>query len=141
MVIDADNGPENNGRRTQWLKRLIDLADEHQIKGKLTYYPPYHSKYNPVERLWGILEKHWRGEFLESVEKTLGLARTMTYKGINPIVRKVTRFYNSGISVAKKCYARSRGEIGNKRGSGIKVYHYQSSIESRLNLFLHGPNI
>ena len=21
------------------------------------YYPPYHSKYNPVERCWGILEK------------------------------------------------------------------------------------
>jgi transposase len=26
------------------------------------YYPPYHSKYNPIERLWGILENYWRGE-------------------------------------------------------------------------------
>ncbi|WP_419606290.1 ISAzo13-like element transposase-related protein, partial [Thiolapillus sp.] len=37
---------------------------------RLAYYPPYHSKYNPVERLWGVLENHWRGELLDSVEKT-----------------------------------------------------------------------
>ncbi len=83
---------------------------------KLTYYPPYHSKYNPVERLWGILENHWRGEFLESVEKTLGLARTMTYKGINPIVRKVTRFYNSGISVAKNAMREVEERLERKEG-------------------------
>jgi transposase len=31
------------------------------------YYPPYHSKYNLIERCWGILEQHWNG--------TLGIAR------------------------------------------------------------------
>jgi len=101
LFINADNGPENSGRRTQWLKRLVGVADKHQIMIKLAYYPPYHSKYNPVERLWGILENHWRGKLLESVEKTLGLARTMTYKGIHPTVRKVTRRYKHGITVAK----------------------------------------
>jgi len=116
LVINADNGPENSGRRTQWLKRLIDLADEHQITVKLSYYPPYHSKYNPVERLWGILENHWRGELLESVEKTLGLARTMTYKGINPTVRKVTRLYNSGISVAKNAMRNVEERLERKEG-------------------------
>ncbi|MBP6807530.1 MAG: hypothetical protein KA125_04470 [Chromatiaceae bacterium] len=25
----------------------------------MLYYPPYHSKYHPVERCWGILEQHW----------------------------------------------------------------------------------
>ncbi|MCU7881502.1 MAG: hypothetical protein KZQ60_13910 [Candidatus Thiodiazotropha sp. (ex Lucinoma aequizonata)] len=28
----------------------------------MAYYPPYHNKYNPVERLWGVLENHWQGE-------------------------------------------------------------------------------
>lgn len=102
LLINADNGPENSGRRTQWLKRLVELADAHQLTIQLAYYPPYHSKYNPVERLWGVLENHWRGEILISVEKTLGLARSMTFKGLKPTVRKVTRYYRQGVSVAKK---------------------------------------
>ncbi len=102
LVINADNGPENSGRRTQWLKRLTVFSDKYQIKIQLAYYPPYHSKYNPVERLWGILENHWRGELLESIEKTLGLARGMTYKGVKPMVRKVTKAYKSGVTLTKQ---------------------------------------
>jgi hypothetical protein len=32
LVINADNGPECSGRRTQWLNRLVALADDHQIE-------------------------------------------------------------------------------------------------------------
>ena len=101
LVINADNGPDCSGRRTQWLKRLVELADVHQLTIQLAYYPPYHSKYNPIERVWGVLENHWRGEILNSIDKTLGLARSMTYRGIKPTVRKVTKVYRKGISVAK----------------------------------------
>ncbi|MFT5116101.1 MAG: transposase, partial [Parasphingorhabdus sp.] len=80
LVINADNGPECSGRRTQWLNRLVALADDHQIEIQLAYYPPYHSKYNPVERLWGVLENHWRGEIIDSFQKALGLARRMSYQ-------------------------------------------------------------
>jgi hypothetical protein len=55
LVLLQDNGPENSGRRTQFLHRIVQFADERQINIKLAYYPPYHSKYNPVERCWGIL--------------------------------------------------------------------------------------
>jgi hypothetical protein len=102
LVINADNGPESSGRRTQWLKRLVELSDAHQLTIQLAYYPPYHSKYNPVERLWGILENHWRGEIIDSVDKALGLSRSMTYRGIKPTVRKVAKSYRKGVSVAKK---------------------------------------
>lgn len=102
LVINADNGPESNGRRTQWLKRLVELSDAHQLTIQLAYYPPYHSKYNPVERVWGTLENHWRGEIIDSVDKALGLARSMTYRGLKPTVRKVAKSYRKGISVAKK---------------------------------------
>lgn len=44
--------------RTQWLKRLVELSDAHQLTVQLPYYPPYQSKYNPVERLWRVLENH-----------------------------------------------------------------------------------
>jgi hypothetical protein len=100
LVINADNGSESNGRRTQWLKRLVELSDAHQLTIQLAYYPPYHSKYNPVERVWGVLENHWRGEIIDTVDKALGLARSMTYRGLKPTVRKVTQAYRKGISVA-----------------------------------------
>jgi len=101
LVINADNGCESSGRRTQWLKRLRELSDRLGITIELAYYPPYHSKYNPIERCWGVLENHWRGEILGSVEKILGLARSMTYDGIKPVVRLVRKVYHSGVTVAK----------------------------------------
>ncbi|MCU7886955.1 MAG: transposase [Candidatus Thiodiazotropha sp. (ex Lucinoma aequizonata)] len=102
LVINADNGPESSGRRTQWLKRLTELSDTHQLTIQPAYYPPYHSKYNPVERLWGVLENHWQGEILDSIDKALGLARSMTYRGIKPTVRKVTKSYHKEVTVPKK---------------------------------------
>jgi transposase len=103
LVINADNGPESNGQRTQWLKRLVEFSDANNIEIELAYYPPYHSKYNPVERLWGVLENHWRGELLTSIDKTLGLTRTMTYRGIGPsTVRLVRRIYRKGVRLTKK---------------------------------------
>ena len=38
------------------------------------YYPPYHSKYNPIERCWGVLEVYWNGELLDSEAAVLGYA-------------------------------------------------------------------
>lgn len=50
LVINQDNGPENNSRRTQFMKRIVDFAHQYQLNIRLAYYPPYHSKYNPIER-------------------------------------------------------------------------------------------
>jgi hypothetical protein len=62
IQIKVDNGSENSGIRTQFLKRMGDFADQIQKSIQLLYFPPYHSKYNPIERCWGILEQHllWR---------------------------------------------------------------------------------
>lgn len=102
LVINADNGPENSSRRSQFMKRLVDFGASEFIDINLAYYPPYHSKYNPIERVWGVLENHWRGEILDSTEKVLGLARSMTWNGSNPIVKLIDRTYKKGISLAKK---------------------------------------
>ena len=59
----------------------------------LVYYPPYHSKYNPIERLWGLLENYWRGELLDSEAAVLGYAGNMTYNGVHPQVRRVGQTY------------------------------------------------
>lgn len=50
LVINVDNGPENHSRRTQFMQRLVEFVQQYQMTVRLAYYPPYHSKYNPVER-------------------------------------------------------------------------------------------
>ena len=107
LVINLDNGPENNSHRTQFIKRIVDFVYTYGVNIKLAYYPPYHSKYNPIERVWGVLENHWNGEILYSIEKTLGLSRTMTYNGINPVVELNEKNYPLGVKLDKKtmnCY-------------------------------------
>jgi hypothetical protein len=83
-VINADNGPENSGVRTQWLKRMMEFSAQNEVIVQLAYYPPYHSKYNPIERVFGVLEKCWNGDPLRTVEFAMGMARGMTYRGEQP---------------------------------------------------------
>jgi hypothetical protein len=44
LQIKMDNGPESSGRRTQFLSRMVQLADDINTPIQLLYYPPYHSK-------------------------------------------------------------------------------------------------
>jgi hypothetical protein len=102
IQLKADNGPESSGSRTQFLKRMVEFTDYTQTSVQLLYYPPYHSKYNPIERCWGILEKHWNGAQLADVQTMLGWAMSMTWKGIHPIVELSSKVYQKGISLTKK---------------------------------------
>ena len=90
------------GRRPRWLWRPVQFSQAQNIEIQLVYYPPYHSKYNPVERVWGILENHWNGELLNTAQKALGLARTMTYRGLSPTVKLVRKIYHKGVSQTKE---------------------------------------
>ena len=53
------------------MQRLVEFAQRSHLTIRLAYYPPYHSKYNPIERCWGILEQHWNGALLDSVEAVM----------------------------------------------------------------------
>lgn len=101
IVINADNGPENNSHRTQFIKRIVEFTQSKKIDVSLAYYPPYHSKYNPVERVWGVLEKHWNGQLLDSIDKVIGLAKTMKWKCKNPFVKMVDGIYKTGVRLTK----------------------------------------
>ena len=99
LVIDLDNGPENHSRRSQFLKRIVGFARKYGLVIQLAYYPPYHSKYNPIERCWGILEMHWNGSLLDSIEAVVGFARSMTWKGKHPVVSVVETTYATGVKL------------------------------------------
>ncbi len=101
LQIKVDNGPESSGRRTQFLHRMVQFADAINTPIQLLYYPPYHSKYNPIERCWGILELKWNGAKLIDVETMLGWAKKMTWKGMHPVVELSRKVYEKGISLSK----------------------------------------
>ena len=102
LVAYLDNGPKNSGRRTQFLKRMVGFADWSGLEIRLVYYPPYHSKYNRIERCWSSLEKKWNGVLLNGLEVVLQCALRMTWKGSHPSVRHFEGAYPDGVRVAAK---------------------------------------
>lgn len=111
LVVNLDNGPECHSRRTQFLYRMALFAQKTGLKVTLAYYPPYHSKYNPVERCWGILEAHWNGSLLDSVEAVIESAKTMTWKGKAPVVHLVSTAYETGVKLTREAMDRLETQV------------------------------
>ena len=123
LTIDLDNGPANASGRTQFIKRMVAFADRHQLEIELVYYPPYHSKYNPIERCWGMLEQHWNGTLLNSVDTVLEWARTMTWKGVHPVVELLDKTYEKGVRIAKKAFQKFEARL--QRDETLPKYFVQ----------------
>ena len=102
ISILLDNGPDNSGVRTMFLKGLIDLVKKYDIKIELIYYPPYHSKYNPVERVWARVENNWNGELLLTEDICYKFMSNLTSNGVNAKVKSITTEYEIGLKVEKK---------------------------------------
>lgn len=111
LLLNQDNGPENHSRRTQFMKRIVEFVHRHHLNVRLAYYPPYHSKYNPIERTWGILENHWNGSILDEIETVVTFAQTMTWKGRHPIVQLVTQTYQTGVKLTNQAMAEVETQI------------------------------
>src|SRR5262245_52155376 len=97
-----DNGPESKGRRTQCLHRMVAFWDAIGKPIQRLYDPPYHSKYHPIERCWGILALHWHGTKLVDVKTMVAWAKTMTWKGLHPIVALSQKVYQKGVALSKR---------------------------------------
>jgi Rhodopirellula transposase DDE domain len=101
LVIYLDNGPHNAGNRTQWLKRMVEFADWSGLEIRLVYYPAYHSKYNPIEHCWGVLEKKWGATLLNSLKVILQEALRMTWCGQRPTVKRLHGDYPAGVKLTR----------------------------------------
>src|SRR5215475_3430314 len=111
LVLHVDNGPENPRRRTQCMQRLVEFVQQYQVTVRLACYPPYHSKYNPIERCWGALEQHWNGAILDTIPTALRFAQTMTWKGMHPLVQLVTKSYCKGVRLSPREMAELEKQI------------------------------
>jgi hypothetical protein len=101
ILLNQDNGPENHSRRTQFMQRLTDWVDHQKLTLQLAYFPPYHSKYNPIERVWGVLEQHWNGSLLDSLDTVLGFAKSLSWRQHKPVVRLVQKVYSTGVKLSQ----------------------------------------
>jgi len=102
LVIYLDNGPKNSGVRTQFLKRMIEFSDWSGLEVHLVYYPPYHSKYNPIERCWSSLHQKFNGVLLKCWDVVQACALRMTWKQQHPTVIKNDNDYPTGVIVPKQ---------------------------------------
>ena len=93
------------GERNRCLVGAASRCKRHQLEIELAYYPPYHSKYNPVERCWSSLERHWNGTLLIDVDAVVQWAKTMTWRGLSPIVQLATATYERGKRISKQAFA------------------------------------
>ncbi|WP_186708805.1 ISAzo13-like element transposase-related protein [Euhalothece natronophila] len=99
LAINLDGGSATRSNRTQFIKRIVEFSRHYQLQIRLIYYPPYHSKYNPIERCWAALEQFWNGAILDSIDTALRWASKMSWKGSQPVVHHVTKLYQTGVKV------------------------------------------
>ena len=100
LIIFLDNGPENNSRRRLWLKSLVKLSKKYNLVIQLVYYPPYHSKYNKIERVWARIQMQWRQITIDSLDILINSLNKITWQGINIKGSLSTVKYEKGIKVS-----------------------------------------
>jgi hypothetical protein len=99
LVINMDNGPECSGHRSQFLLRMAEFTDITGLTVRIIYYPPYHSKYNMIERYWAGLEKSWNGYLLSTVDTVLYRAANFFWKGLSTTVSLLNTVYEKGVKL------------------------------------------
>ncbi|MBL0716973.1 MAG: ISAzo13 family transposase [Desulfosarcina sp.] len=98
ILILADGGGSNSSRHYIFKEDLQKLVDEIGIEIRMAHYPPYTSKWNPVEhRVFPHITRTLQGVILKSHEmiKTL-IDRTTTKAGLNVISNIILKQYETG---------------------------------------------
>lgn len=99
----GDGGGSNHARHFIFKEDLQKLADELGIEIRMAHYPPYCSKYNPIEhRLFPHVTRACQGVIFTSVDLVKELIeKTKTSKGLKVIVEIINKAYHTGRKVAE----------------------------------------
>lgn len=113
IVILCDGGGSNSSRHKIVKQDLMDLADRLGIRLLVTHYPPYCSKFNPIEhRLFSQITKSWQGAPLMSVEDAAERARRTTTKtGLKVKVHINTKVDETKRKVDASYYERLKRQV------------------------------
>jgi len=98
----CDGGGSNNSHYFIFKEDLQKLADELGLEIRIAHYPPYCSKYNPIEhRLFPHVTRACQGVIFTSVALVKELMeKTPTSKGLQVVVDIIETVYQTGRKVA-----------------------------------------
>ena len=102
ILLLCDGGGSNSSRHYIFKSDLQQLVDELGIEIRMAHYPPYCSKYNPIEhRLFPHVTRACQGVVFKSVELVKGLIeKTKTSKGLQVTATIIDKVYQTGRKVA-----------------------------------------
>lgn len=102
LLLLCDGGGSNSSRHYIFKEDLQKLADELGISIRIAHYPPYCSKYNPIEhRLFPHVTRACEGVVFKSLELVKELiAGTTTTQGLTVVVKIIDKVYATGRKVA-----------------------------------------
>ena len=94
--------PANNARYYLFKEDLQKLSDELNIEIRIAHYPPYTSKYNPIEhRLFPHITRACKGVVFKSVELVNDLiAKTKTSTGLKVFTSILDKTFETQRKVA-----------------------------------------
>ena len=78
---------------------MTQFADTTGLCVRLVYYPPYHSKYNAIERYWAGLEQAWNGYLLDTVSAVLNRVGQHCWRGTRTLVDLIDTAYEKGVKL------------------------------------------
>jgi hypothetical protein len=98
ILILCDGGGSNNSRHYVFKDDLQKLSNSIGIEIRIAHYPPYTSKYNPIEhRLFSYISKAWSGVVFDSIETVKRLIeKTTTKKGLKVEVEIIDEKFEIG---------------------------------------------
>ncbi|MEA5565754.1 ISAzo13-like element transposase-related protein [Anabaena sp. UHCC 0399] len=102
FVILCDGGGSNSSRYYIFKQDLQALVNELGIEIRIAHYPPYTSKYNPIEhRLFPHISRVCHGVIFESVQTVKDLMATATTRtGLKVFTTILDKTYQTGRKVA-----------------------------------------
>ena len=103
LLLLCDCGGSNNARYYLFKEELQKLSDELNIEIRIAHYPPYTSKYNPIEhRLFPHVTKACQGVIFKTVELVNDLiAKTKTSTGLRVVTNILNKTFETGRKVAR----------------------------------------
>lgn len=98
ILLLCDGGGSNSSRHYIFKQDLQQLVDEIGIDIRIAHYPPYTSKYNPVEhRLFPHITRACQGVIFTSIELVKELIeKTRTSTGLSVTVKIINKVYETG---------------------------------------------
>jgi len=104
ILLTCDGGGSNSSRKYIFKHDLERLSDSIGLPIRVAHYPPYCSKYNPIERrFFPHLARACSGMLFDTIETVVNLMRrAATATGLRTTVNVIRRCYETGRNATKE---------------------------------------